>query len=198
MSYLYFLTSIRDLDDAYAEAYDKCEEWHSEEAPYSLVLAINDRGERATIYADKEEALQVLPSVKTMEDAHKLAWEETLKYIFYYNPKLYNTVRERLKDSPLESWSRKLIVILADLVQDMYSDLLPKLLTCDQVISEERVSYVLALEVLLDIQASKGVAPFTRHDYRPFPLFPFNWPCYDLRISPEEKERSIVIMEEVA
>lgn len=189
MSYLYFLTSIRKLDDAIGEAYNKCEEW-SRNIPYDLILAVNDNGERE-LQTDGED--KPLPSVKTMEEAHRLAWEETLRCTFYWDTNLRNAVKKELEDEPLEKWSRKLIVKLIDLVQDAYGDLLPKLLTGESVVNRARIDYVLALEVLLDIQATKGVAPFAYTE--PFPLKPYNWPCYDLRYSLREKERSIVIME---
>lgn len=189
MSYLYFLTSIRELDDAIGEAYNKCEEW-SKNIPYDLILAVNDKGERE-LQADEEN--ESLPSVKTMEEAHRLAWEEALRCTFYWDANLHNAVKKELEDEPLEKWSRKLIVKLIDLVQDAYGDLLPKLLTGESVVNRARIDYVLALEVLLDIQATKGVAPFAYTE--PFPLKPYNWPCYDLRYSLREKGRSIVIIE---
>jgi len=186
---LLFLTSERDLDEAIATASNKCEEW-DRNPPCGPVLAVNDKGEWEIPGYKGDDA----PTpAKTMEEAHRLAWQETLQHIFYWSPNLHNTVKKELEKEPLEKWSRKLIVKLIDLVQDAYGDLLPKLLTGESVVNRARIDYVLALEVLLDIQATKGVAPFAYTE--PFPLKPYNWPCYDLRYSLREKGRSIVIME---
>ena len=189
MDYLFFLTSVRELDDAIAEARNKCEEW-DRNFPYGSILAVNDKGKKK-ILADKGDTPPT--SVKTIEEAHRLAWEKTLRCIFYWDPMMHDTVKKELEKEPLEKWSRKLIVKLIDLVQDAYGDLLPKLLTGESVVNRARIDYVLALEVLLDIQATKGVAPFAYTE--PFPLRPYNWPCYDLRYSLREKGRSIVIIE---
>ena len=184
---LFFLTSERDLDEAIATAFNKCDEWRT---PCGTVLAVNDKGEWEIPGYKEDEA----PTpAKTMKEAHRLAWLETLQHIFYWDSELRNTVEKELEREPLERWARKLIVKLIDLVQDAYGDLLPKLLTGESVVSRARIDYVLALEVLLDIQAIKGVAPFAYTE--PFPLKPYNWPCYDLRYSTKGKGRSIVIME---
>ena len=186
---VFFLTSVRELDEAIAIAFDKCDEWY-EDQPCNTVLAVNDKNEWKIPGHEGEE---VPISVRSMEEAHRLAWLETLHHIFYWDSELRNTVEKELEREPLEKWARKLITKLIDLVQDAYGDLLPKLLTGESVVSRARRDYVLALEVLLDIQAIKGVAPFAYTE--PFPLNPYNWPCYDLRQSTEEKGRSIVVME---
>ena len=147
-------------------------------APTEVLLAVNDRGEKEEVSGSLK-----LAGSPTFEDMHKHAWISTIGLIFVYNVEKGIAIVEELKDKPLDNWAPKLISKLLNLVQEEYEELTPKLLTGENVLtgSKTRMQYVIALEVLLEIQATGGVPPFAYiRASRPIPLNPYNWVCYDL------------------
>jgi len=147
-------------------------------ASTEVLLAVNDRDEKEEV----SRSLKLVGS-PTFEDMHKHAWISTIGLIFVYNVEKGIAIVEELKDKPLDNWAPKLISKLLNLVQEEYEELTPKLLTGENVLTgaKTRVQYVIALEVLLEIQATVGVPPFAYiRASRPIPLNPYNWVCYDL------------------
>ena len=164
-------------------------------ASTEVLLAVNDRDEKEEV----SESLKLARS-PTFEDMHKRAWISTIGLIFMYNVEKGIAVVEDLKDKPLDNWAPKLISKLLNLVQEEYEELTPKLLTGENVLtgSKTRMQYVIALEVLLEIQATGGTPPFAYiRASRPIPLNPYNWLCYDLsaQLLTASRGKSIVITE---
>ena len=147
-------------------------------ASTEVLLAVNDRDEKEEV----SRSLKLAGS-PTFEDMHKCAWISTIGLIFVYNVEKDIAIVEELKDKPLDNWAPKLISKLLNLVQEEYEELTPKLLTGENVLTgaKTRMQYVIALEILLEIQATRGIPPFAYiRASRPIPLNPYNWVCYDL------------------